>query len=166
MVQRVPAISAEVTYRLAQRSALSNGNLITFLHAECRRNMSSQIPMSLFIPGVFGDKMKVFAPDNDCSMHLRRDDGASQNSTTDRDLTSKWAFLICDGGQKNGSEERRPIHASCRNIWWLPIYVPSIAVFGVLKPRPTSLYHLRPPFPTLVLLVLLVFWLTKICGCF
>ena len=43
----------------------------------------------------------------------------------------------------------------------VPMYVPSIAVFGVLKPSPTSLYHLRPPLPTLVLLVRLVFWLTK-----
>ena len=48
----------------------------------------------------------------------------------------------------------------------VPMYVPSIAVFGVLKPNPTSLYHLRPPFPTLVLFVRFVFWLTKICGCF
>ena len=48
----------------------------------------------------------------------------------------------------------------------LPTYEPSIAVLGVLKPNPTSLYHLRPPFPTLVLLVLFDFWLTKICGCF
>ena len=45
---------------------------------------------------------------------------------------------------------------------FIPMYVPSIAVFGVLNPKPTSLYHLRPPFPTLVLLVRLDFWLTKI----
>lgn len=45
------------------------------------------------------------------------------------------------------------------------MYWPSMAVFGVLKPRPTSLYHLRPPFPTLVDF----FWLLefkKMCGCF
>lgn len=40
-----------------------------------------------------------------------------------------------------------------------------MAVFGVLKPRPTSLYHLRPPFPTLLLL-LLDFAFAKTCGCF
>lgn len=49
---------------------------------------------------------------------------------------------------------------------YIPIYVPSIAVFGVRKPNPTSLYHLRPPFPILVLFVRFVFWLTNICGCF
>lgn len=48
----------------------------------------------------------------------------------------------------------------------VPMYEPSIAVFGVLKPKPTSLYHLRPPLPTFVLLVRFVFWLTKMWGCF
>lgn len=43
-----------------------------------------------------------------------------------------------------------------------PMYVPSMAVLGVLKPSPTSLNHLRPPFPALVLLVLFAFELTKI----
>lgn len=36
----------------------------------------------------------------------------------------------------------------------LPIYSPSIAVLGVRKPRPTSLYHRRPPLPGRVLLAL------------
>ena len=35
----------------------------------------------------------------------------------------------------------------------VPMYAPEIAVFGVLKPRPTSLYHLRPPLPGLALLI-------------
>lgn len=34
-----------------------------------------------------------------------------------------------------------------------------MAAFGVLKPKPTSLYHL------LVLLLALAFGLLKICGC-
>lgn len=48
------------------------------------------------------------------------------------------------------------------------MYEPSMAVLGVLKPNPTSLYHLRPPFPTLVLLLLTRFdlALAKIWGCF
>lgn len=38
---------------------------------------------------------------------------------------------------------------SCVSIY-IPMYDPSMAVLGVLNPNPTSLYHLRPPFPTLV----------------
>lgn len=48
----------------------------------------------------------------------------------------------------------------------VPMYVPSMAVFGVLKPSPTSLNHLRPPFPAFVLFALFVLVLTKMCGCF
>jgi hypothetical protein len=40
-----------------------------------------------------------------------------------------------------------------------------MAVLGVLKPNPTSLYHLRPPFPTLRLAER-VFWAVKMWGCF
>ena len=46
------------------------------------------------------------------------------------------------------------------------MYVPSIAVLGVLKPRPTSLNHLRPPLPTLLLFAAFDLWLRKMWGCF
>lgn len=63
-------------------------------------------------------------------------------------------------------------HRSCAHhlqelqIADVPIYWPSMAVFGVLKPKPTSLNHLRPPFPTRLLFALLALWLRKMCGCF
>ena len=43
-------------------------------------------------------------------------------------------------------------------VRYVPMYWPSMAVLGVRKPRPTSLYHLRPPLPgraDLTLVVLL-----------
>lgn len=73
----------QVTYRFTQRSALPNGDLISFLHTECRRNMGSQVLMSLLISGVFGNEMEVFASDDESSMHFGRDNGASEYSTTD-----------------------------------------------------------------------------------
>ena len=40
-----------------------------------------------------------------------------------------------------------------------------MAFLGVRKPRPTSLYHLRPPLPGRALFALVLeFW--KMCGCF
>jgi len=48
------------------------------------------------------------------------------------------------------------------NGHFLSMYEPSIAVFGVRKPNPTSLYHLRPPFPMPRLFALFVFELRKI----
>jgi len=40
-----------------------------------------------------------------------------------------------------------------------------MAFFGVLNPRPTSLYHLRPPLPTFDDLTLDLEF-KKMCGCF
>ena len=46
------------------------------------------------------------------------------------------------------------------------MYWPSIAFLGVRKPRPTSLYHLLPPFPGFLDLVAPRLWLAKTWGCF
>jgi len=46
-----------------------------------------------------------------------------------------------------------------------PMKMPSMAVLGVLKPSPTSLYHLLPPFPTLRFAER-TFWAVKMWGCF
>ena len=50
----------------------------------------------------------------------------------------------------------------------IPMYLPSIAVLGVLNPRPTSLYHLLPPLPGPFALDAFEprLWLRKTCGCF
>ena len=50
----------------------------------------------------------------------------------------------------------------------IPMYFPSIAVLGVRKPRPTSLYHLLPPLPGPFALDAFEprLWLRKTCGCF
>lgn len=56
--------------------------------------------MSLFISRIFWHEMEVFAPNYERAMHFGRDDGASKNPTTNRDLTSKWAFFICDESQR------------------------------------------------------------------
>lgn len=69
-------------------------DLITFFDTERWRNMSGQIFVSLFISRVFGDEMKVFAADDESSMHLGRNDGASQDSSSDGHFTSEGAFFV------------------------------------------------------------------------
>ena len=51
--------------------------------------------MSLLISGVFGDKVEVFAADDKGSVHFSGDDGACEDTATDRNFTSERAFLIC-----------------------------------------------------------------------
>lgn len=57
--------------------------------------------MALLVSVVLGDVVKVVATDNDSSVHLGGDDGTSQNSSTDRDLTDKGALLV-DVGTLDG----------------------------------------------------------------
>ena len=51
--------------------------------------------MSLLISRVFGDEVEVFAADDKGSVHFGGDDGACEDTATDRDFTSERAFLVC-----------------------------------------------------------------------
>ena len=51
--------------------------------------------MSLLVSGVFRDKVEVFAADDKGSVHFSRDDGACEDTATDRNFTSERAFLVC-----------------------------------------------------------------------
>jgi hypothetical protein len=87
------------TYGLAQRPALSNGNLITLLNTESWRNMRSKVFVSLLISSVLGNEVQVFSADDECAMHLGGNDGTGQDTATDRDETSKWALLVYYDGK-------------------------------------------------------------------
>jgi hypothetical protein len=136
----------------------------------------SEVLVSLLVSGVFWDEVKVFSADDEGTVHLGGNDCASQDTATDGNETGERALLVYKfTGQllfanstthcilfsrswfQLGNVIPRlklpslPLSKSLKSPGIdLPMYVPSIAVFGVRKPRPTSLYHLRPPFPTLV----------------
>lgn len=84
------------TYGLAQRSALTNGDLITLLNTESWRDVRSEVLVSLLVTGVLWDEVKVFSADDEGSVHLRGNDGASQDTATDGDETGERALLVCD----------------------------------------------------------------------
>ena len=85
------------TDSLAKRPALANGNLITLLNTEGGRDVRRQVLVSLLVTGVLGDVVKVFAADDDGSVHLGGDDGAGQDTATDGDETGEGALLVCWG---------------------------------------------------------------------
>lgn len=103
--------------------------------------MSCKILMSLLIPIILLHKMEIITttlsarahnyvlPNNDSTVHFCRDYNSRKNTATDRDLTSERTFLVYSLGTVGGD-------------LGVPMYVPSIASLGVLKPRPMSLYHL------------------------
>lgn len=49
---------------LAQRPALSNGNLITLLYTESWRNVRSQVLVPLLVTCVLRDEVEIFAADD------------------------------------------------------------------------------------------------------
>jgi hypothetical protein len=73
---------------------LPNGNLITILNTESWRNVRSKILVSLLITGVFWDEMEVLPANDESSVHLRGNDGASQDTATDGNETGEWALLV------------------------------------------------------------------------
>ena len=50
--------------------------------------------MSLLVTGVLGDEVKVFSADDESSVHLGGNNGASQDTTTDGDETGEWALFV------------------------------------------------------------------------
>jgi len=48
----------------------------------------------LLVSGVLGNVVEIFAADDNSTVHLRGDNGASQNATANRNETGEWAFLI------------------------------------------------------------------------
>jgi hypothetical protein len=70
------------TYSLAQRPALSNGDLITLLNTESWRHVRSEVPVSLLISVVLGDEVKIFSADDESTVHLSGNDGAGQDTAT------------------------------------------------------------------------------------
>lgn len=92
---RARRAKCRATYSLAQRSALSNGNLVTFLDTESGGNVGSEVLVSLLISGILGDVVEVFTADDESTVHLGGNDGAGQDTTTDGDLASEGALLVC-----------------------------------------------------------------------
>jgi len=84
-----------VSYRLAQRPALANCNLVTLLNTEGRGNVRREVLVALLISGVLGDVVEVLASDDEGSVHLGGDDGAGQDTASDRNKTGERALLVC-----------------------------------------------------------------------
>jgi len=63
--------------------------------------MGSQVLVTLLVTCVFWDEVKVFAANDDCAVHLGRDDGSSEDTTTDGDETSEWALLVYKRSQNS-----------------------------------------------------------------
>lgn len=79
---------------LGQRSALSNGGNVAFFDSETRRAVGNKVRVSFLVSVVLLNKVKVVSSDDDGVSHLVRDNHASENLSSYRDVASEWALLI------------------------------------------------------------------------
>ena len=56
--------------------------------------MGSQVGVSFLVSSVLGNEMKIFAADNQGSVHFHRDNGSGEDTATNRDHTGEGAFLV------------------------------------------------------------------------
>jgi hypothetical protein len=84
-----------VTYGLAERPALADGNLVTLDNTEGGGDVGGEVLVALLVTGVLGDEVKVLAADDERPVHLGGDDGAVQDAATDGDLAGEGALLVC-----------------------------------------------------------------------
>ena len=83
------------THRLAQRPALADGNLITNLNTEGRRNVGRQILVAPLVTVVLGHEVEVLAADDERAVHLGADDFAGKDTAADADEAGEGALLVC-----------------------------------------------------------------------
>jgi len=74
---------------------LTNGDLVTLLNTECWRDVCCEVLVSLLVTGVLGNEVEVLAANDKSTVHLRGNNGASEDTSTDGNKTSERAFLVC-----------------------------------------------------------------------
>jgi hypothetical protein len=53
-----------------------------------------EVLVAALVTGVLGDEVEVLAADDESAVHLGGDDGAGQDTATDRDLADEGALLV------------------------------------------------------------------------
>lgn len=83
------------TDSLAQRTAFTNSDDVTVLDTdESWGAMGRNVFMSLLITVVLLNIVEVFTSNDNGSFHLGADNVASQDTSTDGDVTGEWTLLV------------------------------------------------------------------------
>ena len=82
------------SHRLAQWSALSDCDNITFLDGKGRRTVSGNVLVAFLETTVLFDVMQVVSSDHNRALHLCRDDEAFQDSSSNRDVACERALSV------------------------------------------------------------------------
>lgn len=74
---------------------MADSDLVTVLNTESGGDVCGEVLVALLVTGVLGDEVEVLAADDEGTVHLGGDDGAGQDTATNRDLTDEGALLVC-----------------------------------------------------------------------
>ena len=97
---------------LADRSAFTNDDDVTFLNCESWRAVNWDVSVSLLVSVVLGNVVKIISSDDNGSLHLCWDADTLEDSASDWDVAGEWAFLIDVGwfdGLFGGSESESDV---------------------------------------------------------
>ena len=72
--------------------------------------MCGQVLVSLLVPGVLWNEMKIFSTNDECSVHFCGDNGASEDLPTDGDKSSERALLVCSSKSAIFMRTPNPTH--------------------------------------------------------
>lgn len=94
--------------------------------------------MPLLVSGVFGNEVKVFSADDEGSVHLCADDGASQDTAADGDIANEGALLVCsEAGQLIfGLDFNYPVAAARTSLYDKPVCLESPIAHVETSPDP------------------------------
>lgn len=73
---------------------MPNCNLITLLHTESWRDVRGKVLVALFVSGIFGDEVKVFAANDESAVHLSGNNSTGENTAADGNFASERTFLV------------------------------------------------------------------------
>ena len=79
---------------LGKGPALTNGDNITLLHTEARRQMGREVPVPLLVPVELLDVVHVIPAHDTGAPHLGGGNNSGQNTATDRDVSCERALLV------------------------------------------------------------------------
>ena len=79
---------------LGKGTALTKSDDISFLDSEGRSTVSGNISVTLFKTTVLLNIVQVIPSDNNCALHLGRDDNSLQDGTTDGNISSEGALFV------------------------------------------------------------------------
>lgn len=101
------------------KPALSNSDHVAFLHQESWGAMCGKGLVPLLVPSVLCDVSEVVPSDDNSSVHLCADNDSLEDTSTDADVSNKWALLVDVGSLHETNISTASSQPKCRKATYL-----------------------------------------------